>query len=156
MPVPTIALRWTLTLDPLTTAIGFVHLQAERTLPGGHFSLYGSPSLRLYDGVLPAIAGPYRGLGLEVGVRGFFRSTAPEGAWLMLRGVGAHLHTTEPAERETALGGYASVLGGYTWIGEGGLVLSGGLGVSVFRYEVGDYGIRGPGIAAHTNIGWAF
>ena len=44
--------EWTVTVDPLTTAIGFVHLQVEHTI-GPRVSVYAGPSLRLFDGVLP-------------------------------------------------------------------------------------------------------
>lgn len=148
------AFSWTVTVDPLTTALGFAHVQVERRL-GPRTSAYVGPSLRLYDGLLPAVNGPYRGLGAEVGLRGFFTGEAPEGAWVMVRGVGAHLHTTA-GPTEQALGGYASALVGYTGVLGPGLVLSGGLGASVFRYEVGGYGPTGPGVAAHTNVGWAW
>ena len=50
----------------------------------------------------------------------------------------------------------ASLLVGGTWVGERGLTLSGGLGGSVFGYEVGGYGPRGPAVAAHSAAGWAF
>lgn len=146
--------RWTITVDPLTTAIGFVHVQVEHTL-GEHASLYLGPSLRLFDGVLPASNGPYHGLGLEAGLRGFFVGTAPEGGWVMLRGVLARVSTQTP-EPEARLGGYTSALIGYTAILGPGLVLSGGAGVSWFHYEVSDYGVHGFAPAAHTNIGWAF
>jgi len=145
---------WTVTVDPLTTAIGFVHVQVEHTL-GEHASLYLGPSLRLFDGVLPASNGPYRGLGLEAGLRGFFAGTAPEGGWLMLRGVLARVSTDTP-EPEARLGGYSSALVGYTAILGPGLVLSGGAGLSWFHYQVADYGVHGFAPALHTNIGWAF
>ena len=145
---------WTVTVDPLTTAIGFVHVQVEHQL-GEHASLYLGPSLRLFDGVLPASNGPYRGLGLEAGLRGFFVGTAPEGGWLMLRGVLARVSTDTP-EPEARLGGYTSALVGYTAILGPGLVLSGGAGLSWFHYQVAEYGVHGFAPALHTNIGWAF
>lgn len=146
--------RWTLTVDPLTTAIGFVHVQVEHTL-GSHASLYLGPSLRLFDGVLPDANGPYLGIGAEAGLRGFFVGTAPEGGWIMLRGVLARLSTKEP-EPDAALGGYTSGLVGYTGVFGPGLVLSGGLGLSWFAYGVGDYGVHGFAPAAHSNVGFAF
>lgn len=149
-----LAFDWTLTVDPLTTALGFAHLQVERTI-GAHVSVYAGPSLRLYDGLLPAANGPYRGLGGEVGVRGFFHGTAPEGGWVMLRGVLAWVSTGTPVEAAN-LGGYTSALVGYTGIIGPGLVLSGGLGLSWFDYGVLDYGVHGFAPAAHTNVGWAF
>ena len=153
-PLAALALHWTVTVDPLTTAIGFAHVQVEHTL-GPHASLYVGPSLRLYDGVLADVNGPYRGYGVEAGLRGFFTGAAPEGAWVMLRGVGARLRTTDAAP-ESALGGYTSALVGYTGVLGPGFVLSGGLGASYFDYDVGGYGVNGFGVAAHTNLGWAF
>ncbi len=150
-----LAFQWTVTVDPLTTAIGFTHVQVERRL-GPRASLYASPSLRLYDGILADINGPYRGLGLEVGGRAFLRPTAPEGAWLMLRGVGARLSTTGEGPKTARWGGYTSLLAGGTFIGARGLVLSGGLGASLFQYSVAGDGVEGLGLAAHTNLGWAF
>ena len=147
-------LHWTLTLDPLTTAIGFVHLQVEHTL-GEHASLYATPSLRLYNGILPDVNGPYRGYGMEMGVRGFFVGTAPEGGWVMLRGVLASVRTTTP-DQTAQLGGYSSALVGYTWISNKQFVLSGGAGISWFNYGVLDYGVHGFAPALHTNLGFAF
>lgn len=145
---------WTVTLDPLTTAIGIVHVQVERVFDP-RFSVYAGPSLRLFDGVLPDTNGPWRALGAEVGVRGFFKGAAPEGGWVMLRGVLARTSTDTPAP-ETGLGGYTSALVGGTAVLGPGLVLSGGLGVSWFDYGVGEYGVHGLAPAAHTNLGWAF
>lgn len=145
---------WTLTVDPLTTAIGFVHLQVERTL-GEHVFVYAGPSLRLYDGILAPVNGPYRGIGAEAGLRGFFVGSAPEGGWLMLRGVLARVVTETPTPT-VALGGYTSGLVGYTGIVGPGLVLSGGLGLSWFNYGVRQWGVHGFAPAAHTNLGWAF
>jgi hypothetical protein len=108
--------------------------------------------MRFFDGILPSINGPYRAFGAEAGLRGFFYGTAPEGGWLMLRGVGARLSSGGTK----AWGGYTSALVGYTAILGPGLVLSGGLGVSYFHYGVLDYGVYGFAPAAHTNIGWAF
>lgn len=143
--------QWTLSVDPLTAAIGLLHLQVEHSL-GPRASLYLSPSLRLFDGILPGFNGPYVGLGMEAGVRGFFWGTAPEGGWVMWRGVAARLSTDEEAQ----MGGYTSVLIGYTGIVGPGLVLSGGAGASYFMYRVEGYGIQGFAPALHTNIGWAF
>jgi len=145
--------HWTVTVDPLTTAIGIVHVQVEHTL-GPHASVYAGPSLRLFDGVLPAANGPWAAYGAEVGVRGFFWGTAPEGGWVMVRGVLAWAHSTDPEAANLA--GYTSVLGGYTAILGPGLVLSGGLGVSWFDYGAGGHGVHGFAPAAHTNVGWAF
>ena len=143
--------HWTVTVDPLTTAIGLLHVQVERDL-GRHFSLYLSPSVRVFDGILPTFNGPYVGVGAEAGFRGFFVGDAPDGGWVMLRGVVARLSTAD----EVAPGAYTSALVGYTGILGPGLVLSGGAGVSYFAYTVGGYGIRGFAPALHTNIGWAF
>ena len=55
-----------------------------------------------------------------------------------------------------AVGGYGSVLAGYTAVLDGWLVLSGGLGGSYFAYQVGGYGPQGPAVAAHTAVGVAF
>lgn len=150
---------WTISVDPLTFAIGFAHVQVERSL-GPRASLYVGPSLRLFDGILADTNGPYMGLGIESGVRGFFSGTAPEGGWVMWRGVVARVATTTPPVTAT-FGAYTSVLAGYTGIfdsnvSNGGLVLSGGVGVSYFDYGVQTYGVHGFAPAAHTNVGWAF
>ena len=118
--------KWTLTVDPLTLAIGFAHLQVERAI-GDRFSLYATPSLRLYDGILVDVNGPYRGLGGEVGGRFFLRGEAPEGVWLMARGTLARVNTTETSEPVVTLGAYTSGLVGATWIlGPGLLIPLGG------------------------------
>ena len=143
--------HWTLTVDPLTTAIGIVHLQVERTI-GKRASVYAGPSLRVFDGILPATNGPWTALGAEVGVRGFFVGEAPEGGWVMARGVLAWAYT----EDDGRIAGYTSALVGYTGVLGPGLVLSGGLGVSWFDYGAGGYGVHGLAPPAHTNIGWAF
>ncbi|MDP2305091.1 MAG: hypothetical protein Q8P18_03610 [Pseudomonadota bacterium] len=142
--------QWTVTVDPLTVALGFVHVQVEHTL-GERASIYVGPSLRLYDGLLGPSAHPYVGFGGEVGVRGFVWGKAPRGAWVMARGVLADV----VAEGKGELGGYTSALVGFTGILGPGLVLSGGAGVSYFDYGPA-YGIHGVLPALHTNIGWAF
>ena len=150
--------NWTVTVDPLTTAIGFVHLQVERSF-GDRVSVYATPSVRFYDGILPDFNGPWVGIGAEVGVRGFFHGTAPEGGWVMLRGVLGHVSAEDPDEsgtRVAQIGGYTSALVGYTGIFGPGFVLSGGAGVSWFDYGVLDYGVHGFAPALHTNLGWAF
>lgn len=141
---------WTVSVDPLTTALGFVHLQVEHTL-GEKTSLYLGPSLKLFPGLLGEQPTPYRGYGVEAGLRYFVYGRAPEGGWLMLRGVLAAV----VAKDEDELGGYSSVLAGYTGILGPGLVLSGGAGVSYFEYGPPD-AIHGFLPALHTNIGWAF
>ncbi len=143
---------WTVSVDPLTVVLSFVHVQVERALHP-RVSVYVGPSLRLFDGPLGFPKGPYRGYGAEVGVRGFVWGTAPEGAWFMLRGVLAAVTSPDGV----APGGYASLLAGYTAILGPGLVLSGGLGISYFSYgPVNAGGIHGFLPAAHTAIGWAF
>ncbi|MDO9280706.1 MAG: hypothetical protein Q7U06_02290 [Pseudomonadota bacterium] len=146
--------QWTVTVDPLTTALGFVHVQVERAL-GPRVSVYAGPSLRLFDSVLGFPPGSFRGYGAEVGVRGFVWGTAPRGAWVMARGVLADV----VSEGQGRIGGYTSLLGGFTGIVGPGLVLSGGLGVSWFDYggsSTDQGGVHGVLPAAHTNIGWAF
>lgn len=141
---------WTVTVDPLTTALGFVHVQVERAL-GPRASVYAGPSLKLYDGLLGPSLRPYRGYGGEVGLRAFVWGTAPRGAWVMARGVLADVF----ADGRGELGGYTSLLVGFTGILGPGLVLSGGAGVSYFDYGPA-YAIHGVLPALHTNIGWAF
>lgn len=146
--------RWTLQVDPLTTALSFVHLHVERAI-NPRWSVYVSPHLRVFDGVLPDLQGPFWGVGAEVGVRRFLTGSAPAGAWVQLRGVGAMLSTTE-GPQQRAFGGYVSALGGYTAIFDGWFVLSGGLGLQYIRYRVGGMGPKGPLPAAHTTVGVAF
>lgn len=146
-PVPR---AWTVSVDPLTFALGFAHVQVERAVAPG-FSVYAGPSLRLHDSLLGEPSGPFRGYGVEVGARCFPLGLAPQGAWLMARGVLAAV-----VARDVAPGGYGSVLAGYTWVAEPGLVLSGGLGVSWFNYGPAGVGIHGVLPAAHTAVGWAF
>lgn len=145
----------TITVDPLTTAIGFVHVQVERSVHP-RISLYAGPSLRLFDGILPDVNGPYIGLGAEAGVRGFLTGRAPEGTWLMLRGVLARVSTRDLEPRTAQMGGYTSGLVGYTTVLGRRFVLSGGAGLSWFDYGVLDYGVHGLAPALHTNVGAAF
>lgn len=143
---------WTVSIDPLTLLLGFVHVQVERAF-GPHVSVYAGPSLRVFDSPLGFPKGPFRGYGAEVGVRGFVWGAAPHGAWVMLRGVLADVVSSLGASP----GGYVSVLGGFTGILGPGLVLSGGLGISYFSYGPAELGgIHGFIPAAHTAIGWAF
>ena len=146
--------RWTVTVDPLTYAIGYPHLQIERAF-GDHASVYVGPHFRLYDGILTEGHEPYRGAGVEAGARWFPWGAAPEGAWLMGRTVVAQIWTTEGPEAQ-ALGGYASALAGYTGIVGGFLVLSGGAGFNYLYYDIAGMGASGPFIALHTNVGVAF
>ncbi|MCB9759986.1 MAG: DUF3575 domain-containing protein [Alphaproteobacteria bacterium] len=146
--------RWTVQVDPLTALLGYPHVQVERAL-APPVSVYLGPHLRLYDPPWATEHEPYRGFGLEAGVRWFPWQRAPAGPWVCARGVLAHLRTTEGA-LETGLGGYGSALVGYTWIPWGRLVLSGGAGVQYLHYSVGGYGPTGVFPAAHTAIGVAF
>ncbi len=142
---------WTLQVDPLTTYLGFVHLQVERALHP-HLSLYLGPHARLFSA--PGLdAEDFVGYGFELGVRYFFRPTAPEGWWAEVRGVAAHLSTPDDG---TAFGGYASALGGYTAIFDGWFVLAGGLGVQYLHYRVAELGPQRVSVAAHTTVGVAF
>ena len=43
--------RWTIQIDPLTTALGFVHVQVECAL-SPDLSLYLGPRLNLFPGIL--------------------------------------------------------------------------------------------------------
>jgi hypothetical protein len=142
---------WTLQVDPLTTALGFVHLQVERAVDP-RWSVYVGPHLRLFDGLLDATHQPYIGLGVELGVRRFLTGAAPEGVWLEVRGVGARLRAGE----DRAFGGYVSALGGITHVFDNGFVLAGGLGVQYLHYTIDGYGQRGVLPAAHTTVGFAF
>jgi hypothetical protein len=145
---------WTVTVDPLTYAIGYAHLQVERRLSDG-FSLYAGPHARLYDGILTEEPEPFIGLGAEVGLRWFPWGAAPEGPWVMVRSVGARLSTTD-GPKQAAFGGYSSVLLGGTVLVADVLVLSGGAGYNQLYYAIGDYGPSGPFVALHTNLGVAF
>ena len=147
--------RWTLQVDPLTTALGYVHLQVEFAL-AAHWSVYLGPSLKLLPGLLAEeddVA--YIGLGAELGVRFYFAGDAPRGWWAEVRGVLAHLSTTEGPEL-SGLGGYVSALGGYTWIFDDLWVVSLGLGVQYIDYAIGNAGTVGVLPAAHTTVGVAF
>ena len=131
--------KWTLQVDPLTTALGLVHLQVERAL-GERFSLYAGPNLKLFDGIIADPDEPsITGVGLEMGLRWFFSPGAPEGGWVLVRGVGALLQTRDDSQP----GGYISALAGYTWIFDGWLVLSGGGGVQFIHLKVKDAGTGG-------------
>lgn len=146
--------RVTVQVDPLTAALGYAHVQVEAVL-GPRWSLYAGPHLRLYDSLLAEEHEPYKGFGLELGVRRYVWGEAPEGAWIMARGVGAVATTATPS-RQTAPAGYGSALVGYTGILGPGLVLSGGAGVNLIHYSVGGYGVQGVFPALHTAVGWAF
>lgn len=145
---------WTVQVDPLTAALGFAHVQVERVMTP-RVSVYAGPHLRLYDGVLADVNGPYRGAGLEAGVRLYPWGEAPTGPWVLVRGVGAWVWTTDDSHAANP-GGYGSALVGYTGIVADWLVLSGGLGAQRFAYTVGPYGPTGWGPAAHSTVGVAF
>jgi hypothetical protein len=145
--------QWTIQIDPLTLALGFAHVQVERAL-GDHASLYVGPSVRLFD-PLSKEKDAYIGVGGEAGVRVFPWGAAPRGAWGEVRGVLAWLHT-DARGGATAVGGYASVLGGYTWILADRWVLAAGLGVQYIHYRVAGLGSVGILPAAHTAFGVAF
>jgi len=145
---------WTVTVDPLTTALGYVHLQVERRL-GRHVSVYAGPHMRLFDGLLTEGREPFLGFGGELGVRAFPWGRSPEGAWVMGRQVLARLHTTDDSA-DAKVGGYSSVLLGYTGVIGDHFVLSGGAGFNALYYDIGDYGSSGPFPALHTNLGVAF
>lgn len=144
--------QWTVQVDPLTTALGFVHMQVERAL-APHWSVYAGPHLRLFDSLLAEEDLRMTGVGVEAGVRYFWRGEAPEGPWLQVRGVVARVAADSGA---TALGGYGSGLLGYSAVFRGRWVLAGGLGVQYLHYTVEGRGPQGLFPAAHTAIGVAF
>lgn len=145
---------WTVTVDPLTTALGYVHLQTERKL-SAHTSLYVGPHLRLFDGLLTEGHEPFIGIGAEAGFRVFPWGRSPEGAWAMGRTVLARLSTTE-GPKKAKPGGYSSLLVGYTGVIGSHFVLSGGAGVNYLYYDIEQYGSSGVFPALHTNLGVAF
>ena len=147
--------RWTIQVDPLTTALGFVHVQVEHVV-APHWSVYLGPSLKLFGGLLAEEDDvDYIGLGAELGVRYYFGGGAPHGGWALVRGVLAHLETDGPPEA-SGLGGYVSALGGYTWILDERWVFSLGLGVQYLAYTIANAGTEGVLPAAHTTVGIAF
>lgn len=145
--------QWTLQVDPLTAALGFAHVQVERALTP-RVSLYVGPHLRLFDSLLDDKSEPFRGYGVEAGLRWFWNPTAPAGLWAQVRGVAARLSTHDGDE--AALGGYGSALVGWTGIFLDRWVLAGGAGAQYLHYRVADYGPRGVFPALHTTIGIAF
>ncbi len=160
------AFTWTLTVDPLTTLLGFVHVQVEHRA-GQYASIYVGPSLKLINSPLGIANGDYKGYGVEAGVRVFPWGKSPTGPWVMTRAVLADIVEASdvPGQRGgSEAGAYTSLLVGYTGIvpvgpaKKTGLVLSGGLGLSYFDYgpDPSAGGIHGFLPAAHTNIGWAF
>lgn len=154
---------WTVTVDPLTTALGYVHLQVEHRL-SPHTSLYAGPHMRLFDGILTEEPEPFVGFGAEVGFRYFFKDQAPQGSWVMARGVLARLNTTYSENNPLGgaplqvveWGGYGSALVGYTAIFKERWVLSGGAGFNYLAYDIDGMGVSGPFVALHTNLGVAF
>lgn len=143
---------WTVQVDPLTTVLGIAHVLFERRV-ANHVAVYAGPSLRLFDSPLtPDDEEGYKAYGAEIGARWFFAGRAPTGWWTGLRATVARLTFRD----EARVGGYASVLAGYTWIIDDRWVLSGALGVSYFDYTVGDVGVQGFRPGAHTAIGVAF
>lgn len=143
----------TVQVDPLTTALGFVHVQVEARL-NDHFSIYAGPSLRLFNGLLDLDNDrTYKGYGAEAGLRWFPKAGAPLGWWAQVRGVGAYLVADTDV---TDVGGYISALGGYTACFDEWFILSGGLGVQYLHYTVDGLGTEGIAPAAHTTIGFAF
>lgn len=151
-PVQDERYRWTLSVDPLTFALGYAHVQLERSF-GDRLSLYMGPNFRVFTN--PILSDPdvdrVRGYGAELGLRVFFYGAAPEGAWVMVRGVLAYIHDDEGG----GVGGYGSLLAGYTWVHKR-LVLGGGLGVQYLAYSLRGQGPSGFAPAAHTVIGVAF
>lgn len=141
---------WTVQVDPLTTYLGFVHIQVERRLHPA-ISLYAGPHARLFSAPT-ADPEDFLGIGLEAGVRWFPWQKAPTGPWVLIRGVGANVFTDDAS----AFGGYGSGLVGYTGILWDVLVLSGGAGVQYLHYRVEDLGPKGVFPALHTAIGFAF
>lgn len=154
-PALLLAPLWTAQVDPLTTALGYVHVQVERAL-GPDWSIYAGPHMRLFDSLLADDEEDFVGFGVELGLRWYFSGTAPSGGWVLVRGVGAHLTAKTPMGDETALGGYVSGLGGYTWIFDDRWVLSAGGGVQYLQYRVADLGPEGIFPALHTTFGVAF
>ena len=145
---------WTVQVDPLTTALGYVHVLVERRL-APNLTVYAGPHLRLFDGLITEGHEPYTGAGLELGARWFPNKSAPTGMWFQARQVVAYAWSTEPV-KQAGFAGYTSGILGYTGIVGDWLVLAGGLGVQRLYYTLGDYGVEGWFPAAHTAVGVAF
>lgn len=106
--------------------------------------------MRLFNGLLNLDdERTFQGYGAEIGCE----TSAPDGWWAQVRGVGAYLIADSDV---TDLGGYGSALGGYTAIFDGWFVFSGGLGLQYLDYTVDGLGTSGLAPAAHTTIGFAF
>ncbi len=146
---------WTITVDPLTVALGYPHLQIERRVSRS-MTVYGGPHLRLFDSLLAEEHEPFYGAGGELAVRWFPFGSAPSGLWLSGRTVVAHLWTYDTEEIARSFGGYSSGLIGFTWIPFGWLVVSGGAGVQYLYYDIEDFGTRSFYPALHTAVGIAF
>lgn len=144
---------WNAQVDPLTTALGFVHVQIERRVHR-RVSIYAGPHAKLFPGILAEPGEDETGVGVELGVRYFVlaRHHAPAGLWAQVRGVIARVEHDGDAEP----GGYASALVGYTHIIARRWVLAGGLGVQYIHYSAGGVGTEGVLPAAHTAVGIAF
>jgi len=144
---------WTVQVDPLTTALGFVHVQLERRLARA-FSIYAGPHARLFRGLGADESEDHKGYGLEVGARWFFlaRRGAPAGAWAQVRGVLARVSKDDQSQA----GGYVSALAGYTFIVSHRWVFALGLGVQYINYQAAGVGTEGVLPAAHTTVGLAF
>ena len=153
-PASTQSLGWTAQVDPLTTLLGFVHVQVERRLTD-HVSVYLGPHLRLFSPPFGDVE-KFTGYGAEVGVRWYFLGGAPRGWWMLARGVVAQLHADIEGVAQSNGGGYASVLGGYTFILSDRFVLSLGLGAQYLHYTIEGMGPDGVLPAAHTALGLAF
>ncbi|MCO4762725.1 MAG: DUF3575 domain-containing protein [Myxococcales bacterium] len=147
--------KWTVQVDPLTTALGFAHIQVERALTP-QWSVYVGPHARLFNSLLDSKDEPYKGYGVELGVRRFFTGKAPSGLWGQVRGVVALVQSDISTGPQSAMGGYGSALVGYTAIFGGRWVLAGGAGVQYLRYTIGNMGVKGVLPAAHTTVGVAF
>jgi len=144
---------FTVQVDPLTTALGFVHVQIERRITP-RVSIYAGPHAKLFRGILAEEGEDQTGVGVEVGVRYFVlaRHHAPAGLWVQARGVIARV----ALDGESEPGGYVSALVGYTHIFGRRWVLAGGLGIQYLHYSVGGVGTEGVLPAAHTTVGFAF
>ena len=147
--------QWTVSVDPLTAALGFAHVQIERVL-APKLSIYAGPHLHVYKNVFSKEPEDYVGVGAEVGLRRFLRPYAPKGLWWQVRGVLAHVSIDNNGTKETGAGGYVSALVGYTWILRKRLILAGGAGVQYINYQIAGQGLEGVLPALHTNIGFAF
>jgi hypothetical protein len=154
-PFYTILPQWTISVDPLTTALGFAHVQIERVL-APKLSIYFGPHLHVYKSVFSKEPEDYIGIGAEIGLRRFLRPYAPKGLWGQVRGVLAHVSIDNNGTKETGAGGYVSALVGYTWIFRERLVLASGAGVQYINYQIAGQGLEGMLPALHTNIGFAF